>query len=326
LIVAPFVVWLSGKAGHFTVSENGRLNYLWHVENIPMAPYDAASYDAYLRAGPLQPPRVIVDHPVVFVFGNAAEGTYPWIYDPARWFEGVRPQFHLREQTQCIVDNLRGSAVFFLSFRAVWLGLLALLLVPSGARRATVTMPGRINLVLWCAGTCIGLHVVHVESRYLLPLVCILLTIGCSAVAHKMELSALCVIVLTIIGTLAVPSAADIMALKAELLSQLSGQLPQYVQIANELRGRGLEGGGSIAVAGFASDAFYAKALNVRVAAQIPDAQAFWRMSDADMRRVREALLHSGVTFIVAPAKPPGVSPSWASGPEGKPYSVISLK
>jgi hypothetical protein len=326
LIVAPFVAWQSGKAGHFTVSENGRLNYLWHVENIPMVPYDAASYDAYLCAGPLRPPRVVVDHPVVFVFGNAAEGTYPWIYDPARWFEGIRPHFHLREQIQCIVDNLRGSAVFFLSFRAVWLGLLALMFVPSGGRRATATMPGRINLVLWCVGTCIGLHLVHVEPRYLLPLVCILLAIGCSAVAHKLQLPALCVIVLTVIGTLVIPSPADIFALKAVLRSRLSGERPPYFQIADELRGRGLKSGGSIAVAGFASDAFYAKALNVRIAAQIPDAEAFWRMSDADMGRVREALLRADVTFIVAPENPLGVSPPWGGGPEGKPYSIITLK
>jgi hypothetical protein len=325
-IIAPFAVWMSGETGHFTVSENGRLNYLWHVENIPMVPYDAVSYEAYLQAGPLQPPRVIVDHPVVFVFGNAAEGTYPWIYDPARWFAGMRPQFHLREQIQSIIDNLRGSAVFFLSFRAVWLGLLALLFVPSGKCHATAAMPGRTNLLLWCVGACIGLHLVHVEPRYLLPFVCILLAIACSAVVHKLALPALCAIVLTVIGTLVVPSDTDIFALKAVLLSRLSGEPPQYFQIADELQGRGLKSGGNIAVAGFASDAFYAKALNVRIAAQIPDAEAFWRMSDADMSRVREALLQSGVRFIVAPAKPPGVSPPWASGPEGKPYSIISLE
>ena len=320
----PFAAWLSSAAGHLTFSENGRLNYLWHVENIPMVPFDASSYRAYLASKPRRTPDVLLSEPLVIGFGDA-EGTYPLIYDPARWFEGVQPHFELRRQVRSVIDNCRGTAVYLLSFRAVWLGLLVLFLVRSRDAGSVPVVPARIVLIVWCIATCAALHLVHVEARYLLPFLCILLAIGYASVAHKLESTGFRVLMLTVIAVVAIPNTADIVALKSALHEQIVGG-PEYLRIAGELRAQGLKSGGRIAVVGFGSDAYYASVLGAQVAAQIPDEGSFSRLTGAEMDRVRAALLKEGVSFLVVPGKPAG-PPSLATGlaQPGTPWRVIRL-
>jgi hypothetical protein len=324
LVTAPFAAWLSMKTGHLTFSENGRLNRLWHVEEIPMVPSGAASYAAYLRCRPRQTPSVVVEKPLTIGFEKVAQGTYPLVYSPADWFVGVEPRFNLKRQILVYAGNVRNSVVFLLEFRCVWLGLLVLAIWSFAKRRpGTVATPGLAAVVLWCIGTCIAICAVHVEARYLAPFVAVAVAIGYAEVTRTLEFQSYWALLVTLAVTLAIPATQDIVSIKAEFLRASGQARPGYLDIARDLQAAGLKSGGKIAVVGFASDAYYAKVTD----AQIPDEKSFWQATEAERQNVQDRLRQLGVTMIAAPAKPAGLRTVWPGFDRelDKPYSVFAL-
>jgi hypothetical protein len=301
-VALPFIAWLSAQTGRLSLSENGRLNYLWHVENIPMVPFDGASYQAYLRSRPLLTPRVLADKPLAVSFEEAAEGTYPLLYNPAAWFVGVQPRFNLKRQLVTVLVNLRASLIFLLEFRHVWLGLLILVAFSFPGFRYWTIAPGSSRLILWCLATCIALNAVHIERRYMFPFVAVAVASGYAAVARNQDSRFYRALFFTLAVALLLPSTEDFVAIKSDLHEAFGGTRPDYLRVADELKAKGLRSGGKIAVVGFASDAYYAKAVGAQILVQLPDEKSFRSMTTPEMENLRARLLRSGVTMIVAPA------------------------
>jgi hypothetical protein len=81
IVSAPLVVGLSRAMGRVSLGENGRLNYLWHVNRLPNRYWEGDP----ARHGVLKHPmRKVLDSPPVYEFGSIFPwATYaPW-YDPA---------------------------------------------------------------------------------------------------------------------------------------------------------------------------------------------------------------------------------------------------
>jgi hypothetical protein len=219
----------------------------------------------------------------------------------------VQPQFSLKREILAIADNLRLSAMFLLAARYVWLGLIVLVFFSfAGRRQPRGTTPGAACLVLWCIGTCIAFHAVHVEGRYLMPFAGICFALGYSETTRHLDPQSYRALLATLLAALLIPATEDIVAIKAQLRQGLGQARPGYFQVARDMRAKGLRSGGKIAVVGFASDAYYAKAAGAQILAQIPDEKSFWQMTDEEMNEVRNRLRQLGITMIVAPAQPPG--------------------
>ncbi|MGA2434200.1 MAG: hypothetical protein ABSG25_02845, partial [Bryobacteraceae bacterium] len=107
LAAAPLAALLSRQAGHFSVGESGRLNYLWHVNGIQQ--YVGWTGDSGNRYGaPLHPIRRLMEKPLTLEFAAPIGGTYPLWYDPAYWYAGAAPRLDWRQQLATLRRNLRG--------------------------------------------------------------------------------------------------------------------------------------------------------------------------------------------------------------------------
>ena len=116
LIASPFVLALSRERGKFAYSDSGWLNYLWCVD-IPapfgdsagsgLPPSDDGKGSLSSAFGvPIHPIRQLLANPPLFEFARPIGGTYPFWYNPAYWYEGMKPRILLRRQLEVLKSNL----------------------------------------------------------------------------------------------------------------------------------------------------------------------------------------------------------------------------
>ena len=87
LISAPQIIAISARVGHVTISEAGRLNYLWYVQGLHQFEGWTGTPGGDM---PLHGPRQVISDPEVLEFATPVAGTYPLWYDPAYWYEGAK--------------------------------------------------------------------------------------------------------------------------------------------------------------------------------------------------------------------------------------------
>ena len=222
-IGGPFFLALSHIKARWTFGDTGKLNYAWHVNNVPL--YVLWQGENREDGIPKHPTKKIFEVPAIFEFAGPVGGTYPPWYDPSYWYEGVVLHFDLREQLRVLASNVRiyldvlqgglivGFLILYLMGRRGWLCVKDIteqwrLLVPSIAA--------------------LGMYaLVHVELRYIGPFL-VLLWMGVAfAVRLPDSPESKRLITRVIIAMLAVMTVAIGTAERSERTSLASADIPR---------------------------------------------------------------------------------------------------
>jgi len=100
-LAAPFIAALSAEKGRFNFGETARYDYAVTVNGIPHHHWQGDS-----KTPLAHPTRQIFAAPATFEFREPFKGTYPPQYDLSYWYEGVKPEFHFRQQIKVLATNL----------------------------------------------------------------------------------------------------------------------------------------------------------------------------------------------------------------------------
>ena len=157
MLTAPWIVAMSYSAGHFTLGDTGRLNYLWFV--------DARQPP---NGGDL-PASTLVDPGEQIVPGlglmREANGTNPLWLDPARWYQELRPRWDGSRQ----IAVLKHSLQYYLTLLAPLLLAGAVLIALSDVELLRVAWRRVWPILLACAAALLAYALVYSVARYLVP-------------------------------------------------------------------------------------------------------------------------------------------------------------
>jgi hypothetical protein len=244
-VVAPWVLALSNAKDRFTISDSGRLNYGWSI--------DEGGDQPDVGGSTLERTRRILQTPAVYEFATPVGGTYPVWYEPSYWQSGVPVQVDLREQLQLLLRNARTYyRLFFDLHGSLITGLIVLFWVGRrGWMTALDLWHSWILLVPAVAGLAMYAGVFAV-SRYVAPFV-VLLYLGVFAALRlpRTDLSnrvfdGVAVAILALMFVSAGPSIARDSTLTArDFVNDRDDHL--YWEIAESLKKMGLQQGDQVA-------------------------------------------------------------------------------
>lgn len=303
---APFIVVLSVSKNKLTFSENGRINYAWHVNGVKKAHWQGEIEGA---GKPLHPTRKVLDEPAVYEFGTPITATYPVWYDPSYWYEGVQLRFDLSKQTSKIIGQTAKEFLPVFSFNGFFLaaGLLVLMFL-AVKKREFLKGATEFWFLLIPAAAAVAMYLlIHVESRYIAPFAAIFiigLTAGIDAVRFRKRTAALIVLISAVIISI-FPS--TVLAVASNLTDFFAGADTGdgYVRAARESAQQGIKAGDKIASLGRANDhaAIWARLTKTRIVSEMPDkkdVEIFWRSDEFLKEKVFQAFIESGAKFVVA--------------------------
>lgn len=97
-VASPFIYQISKKQGEFTFGQSGKMNWAWYLNK---------SYEYWREGWPgnqdiVHPARKVYDTPSAYEYSEPVKGTYPFWYEPAYWFTGLKPYFSLKSQVGII--------------------------------------------------------------------------------------------------------------------------------------------------------------------------------------------------------------------------------
>jgi len=306
VFAAPFIIALSLSKNKITFSENGRINYAWHVNSVKKAHWQGEAGGA---GTPVHATRKILDEPAVYEFGSPIAATYPVWYDPSYWYEGVELQFDPKKQTRKIVGQTAVELLPIFSFYGVFLAAgFFILLFFTGEKRVFLRSAAKYWFLLIPSLAAILMYLlIHVESRYVAPFAAIILVgsaAGVDAVRFKNRTAAI-IILVAAIGVSIFP--ATFSALQSNAADLIAGRNTGdgYVLAAQQAKICGVEAGDKIASVGRANDyaAIWARLTKTRIVAEIyepKDVEYFWQADKTVKEKVFRAFAESGAKFIVA--------------------------
>lgn len=100
LIAAPFITALTKSKNRLTFGDAGRINYFWFVNN------EWITFHS-LTGSPLKNPiKVLAEDPLIWEFSLSNKATYPLLFDPTYWHEGVKISFNFKRQLSTVLNNL----------------------------------------------------------------------------------------------------------------------------------------------------------------------------------------------------------------------------
>ncbi|HYG12463.1 MAG TPA: hypothetical protein VD835_21185, partial [Pyrinomonadaceae bacterium] len=173
-VSAPFVVAISRAKGLLTIGDTGRLNYVWHVNGTTSFIHWQGEPTG-ASGTPAHPTRKLFDSPALYEFGSPVAGTYPPWYDPAYWYEGVKPRFSLSQQLKAIAQNLllAYQFLFYRFFPGAVVSALFILFYMSrrGARRIARDVAAYGFLLAPALVASASYMLIHFEQRYFAPFV-----------------------------------------------------------------------------------------------------------------------------------------------------------
>jgi 4-amino-4-deoxy-L-arabinose transferase-like glycosyltransferase len=308
----PLVIAISKKAGEVTISEDGKLVYVWEVNGF----YKELGWTGQQSAEhgvPLHPPRIAFTEPLVLEFASPVGGTYPLTDDPAYWFAGVRIRFNLRQQVSAIVNNYRKSHAG-LDYGLLWVGAIALAIL--GGRRLRESLPAPVRwIVAWPLCTCAMFMTVHLEHRYMAPFV-VLLAVGVYSWLASGTGEAANVVLLI----LSIAMIFSIASFTGHSVAHIVEQRETHyrsddLKMADSLSMSGLRAGDSIATVGFTFDSYWAHIGKLRIVAQALDKNEFWKTDESRMDELMTRLKSLGIKAVVARAGGEARRPGWRDLP-----------
>jgi len=274
LLSAPLVFSLSKAKGRLTFGDSGKINYAEFVNGAPK--YVHWHGDPPGTGIPVHAERQVFATPPMYEFTIPIPGSYPPWYDPAYWYEGIRPHFAVKGQLLAMYRTassyLRIVSVTGTLY-AVFLTLLALSKRSqfkfAGFRGEWICWPVRIPAL--AALTMYAF--VHVEPRFvggflLTVLMCILLRVRVSPFAGGTARTSLpafaSIIVLAPALAISWPAVRDFSRI-------ISPESFEQWEVARELHDRGVSPGSTVGYIGTGLDAYWAHLAQVRIVAEIPE-------------------------------------------------------
>jgi len=331
LTAVPLVTLLSNREVRLTTGDSGRLNYAWYVNGqrlwkgwpgpVPEQSLASSTADGAQpsTARPTQssraygnlehPPRRLMETPLILEFGSPVEGTFPLWYDPAYWQAGLKTRFDLRQQLHALAGTLGEYKNMFHEFRQATV-LFSAALVLCGLAAFEKRLPNlplrELWLLAWPLTAVLMYAVVHVEDRFL-GAFCVLSCLAIyGALICRLNRRVAVAVCATVAGTLIISFTGYMSTASAFLVGDMvHPRQPDYQVVGDSLRSLGVESGDRVAVVGQeAFDPYYAHYAGLRVVANIPTADEFWKLSPAELESVADNLRAVGVKALVAENKP----------------------
>jgi hypothetical protein len=322
LVTLPFIVSLSIVKHRATFGESGRMNYAWQVN-----PGGYIIPGLHWQGGPggfgvpSHPTRQISHDPAVFEFDHGFH-TYPPWGDPSYWYDGLRIRFNVTAELETIAANVGFYAgMFLMSVGVFYLVLLCFggffeSMAAAVTEHWNVLVPAAAGLAVYMV--CTNLAVADIptqpSTRYVAVFVVLLLTALVSGVrlpdsrTSRRLLAVSAVTAATIIVTRLSLLAADDLTLGRQPLPE-----QQVWTIVERLRDAGVQPGDRVAIVGRKSaHEFWARLGRIRIVAQIPDENAFFRADVKVQNEIRAALARSGAKVLMYRRVPRShVGPEW---------------
>jgi hypothetical protein len=322
-ISGPFIVAISKSKGRFTIGESGRLNYIWKVNKIPHFYHYQGTPG---RDKPIHPSRKIFDDPPIYEFGTPIAGTYPPWYDPAYWYEGVRPHINFRQQLSRLVVSLKIylSSIFdthvpytlYMYYGPdVLIVCYLILLFMSQRGRFLVRDFLEWKIILFPAVAGLAMYaLVWLNPRYVAAYFMLLwvgvfssLRLSHSNENRRLSASVCYAAFLVMFMTLAVPLTFDFYSDIREFMRGNSGFV--HAQVAEGLKKMGIVPGTKIATIGYAFGdySFSARLGRLKIVSEIDsfDEDRFWHADSSKRAQVYKKFATTNAKVIVSKNIPP---------------------
>jgi hypothetical protein len=247
-----------------------------------------------------------VEKPLVLEFASPIKGTYPLWYDAPYWYAGAKVHFDLRRLLTAVKENVLLYKDLVLSPMAAFIAGAIVLYVCLLNGNIYPALPRQLWWQLAWPVTAFSMFaLVHVEGRFLGGLLVLFWLAVYGALALRSDGQITVAVCATVLGTVMIPLAFHVARLGTYIPGELLHPRPSECQIAaSGLRNLGLQDGSRVAVVGTVDNAYYARCARLRVIAQIPNQQEFWRMSAPELRAAEERLTSVGVEALVAANRP----------------------
>ncbi len=318
-IGAPLIAAISFQKERLTFGESGSWNYSFYVNH----------------AGYLVANSPLLKHPIrslslsypVYEFAQPIAGTFPPWYDPTYWHEGIRPHLTLRgEGERVFAAAILYALWFFVLFLSVAIGACILHFSsesPWGSLSRSVqgwmiAVPALAALALY--------SLVHVEGRFIASQLSVLFLVtnaGVSLPPGK-----------TRIASFTVSSATAILALMCLIAWNYGGRSrsSEYWKAAAALHEVGIQSYGSIGLIwnerwdGAAGEgAFVPRLLRLKIVAEAPDADAFWKLDAAARNDAIAQIRTAGASAILAYRIPANLRAGWTKLGDTDYYALLFL-
>lgn len=317
LLCAPQIAAVSAKVGHLSISETGRLNYLWWVENMQQFQGWTGTPDGPM---PTHGPRRILSDPEVLEFGTPIAGTYPLWYDPAYWYAGATAPFDFSKQWAAFRRNL---AFFEENFaELLWPAIALVLLGGLAIFRRRRPRAAEWWFMLWPVAVLVMYLLLLIEFRYMAPWLVVFFVACCSGLLVRRAAAERVLLVLFAVGFLS-PRVMDVAAATRILRAQEGPSADMLV--ARDLAAMGVERGDPIAIVGDGFQHYYAHLAGVHIVAQVSNPSAFWALTPTHMMVVEQTIAQTGARALVTFTRPPDFEPEYWYSVPGTNYSIRLL-
>lgn len=311
LVASPFIVALSRAKGRLTFGDSGRLNYVWIVNGGARPfPWHGESFGRGILR---HPPRKISDVPAIYEFETPTGGTYPLMYDPSYWCEGVAPHFDLREQLRALVSNAKYYSSICPHVQGYQIvGFLILFFYMMGRRRwwLCVNDIARHWGLLIPAIAALGMYsLVLVQSRYVGAFVVLLWAGVFSGLRfHDTQesrrlVTCVTIAILTMMWiTIGGTTAQEVRSTAYDLIKGMDASTPHvHYQVADGLKQMGIQPGDKVVSIGGTWPTYYwARLARLRVVAEIDPREVdhFWTADHSVKSQVIKILASTGAKVI----------------------------
>lgn len=307
LMAAPLVTALSGRLGKLSFGDTAKLNYAWYVNGLwRYTGWTGGAADDH--GSPEHPPRTLMQKPLTLEFDGPIEGTFPLAYDPSYWYAGAVARFSLYQQIAALRNTWRVYRIMFSQMAVLFSGALILFIAIIRGRHVLDPQPREVWQLIWPLTAMFMYGLVHVETRFLgafFVLLWLAIYGGLMSRLNGMNTRVALAVCSTVACTVMIPLMDQITIAGLHALRDLvRSTQPAYKTVGVGLRNLGVRRGDRLAVVGYAYDSYFARYAGLRVVAEIPSADEFWKLSTEELKSVEEQLEKIGVKAIVAKDRP----------------------
>lgn len=309
-VVAPLVAGFYHTKGRLMLGDSAWLNYLWHVDRLPIIHYQG---EFHVFGTPTHPTRQISAAPPAYEFAGPVDATYPPWFDPAYWYAGLKPRFTIRGHLITARWSLRlydaDDALHHWMPSAVVLALSAGFLAwrrwlsPEALRyHAAVWVPGAAAILTFAG--------IHLESRYVAPFMVLLwlgllsgVSIPSPREARKVAMMLLTAVLVFHAAIIAVISGRHVVEIAQDVFAPESAPPADIPwRVASGLRRMGLEPGQRVAIIGPGiRAAYWAWLAQLKIVGEVPAwaKRDFWSADDGVRRAILERFAAAGAQAVV---------------------------
>jgi 4-amino-4-deoxy-L-arabinose transferase-like glycosyltransferase len=311
IVACPLILALSRAQGRLTFGDSAKLNYACYLYGIGGVNWQGQPPGT---GTPKHPPRKLLDEPPVYAYATHLKGTYPPMYDPAYWEDGMRARFTLRGQARALLTDILEYFKLFVLRQGAILGAIVTLLVLSGTWRSGIRNLAEYAFLLIPPLAALCMYApVHVEPRMVAGYV-VLLWVGMlsgmrlpASPEFKKIAAAVMISMLVMLGVQIVGRVVE------DLNNGISDAQQLNWVVAEELKRMGVAPGDIVASAGDTNNSSWHHIAEVSIVAETPDygKESFWWAGDAQAKaQVFQAFATTGAKAVVADRMP---FPNWSA-------------